>query len=456
MSEPTSAPLELPTTRAVGRGRTFAVYALLLVGGFFLLATSFAVWVDRVALNTNQFVNTSSQLLEDDAIRQVIANRAVDELYANVDVQAAIEERLNDISKDAKPAAAPAAGALRQYAPLLLVRALSQPALQSVWRTTLRRSHQELVDILEGRTGTLSTQEGVVTLDFRPFILDTAERVGLQNEVAKRLKPGAAQVEILRSGQLHAAQSGFELLKTLAWFLPLLTLAAFGLALWLGAGRRRAVVRDLGLVIAAVGIVGLIATHIVGNYVVDALATDTQTRAAGSDAWTIVTELLRSSFRWQIVVGVLFLAASWLASPRHTALLVRRTLAPFLRQRAYPYGALAVLALVLLVTVPGAGFARTIFVVVLLVLLVLGIEVLRKQTLQEFPEESPGVAIAAARARLNAWLATARAARPPAPRPSANESSVPTQLRELAALRDAGALTEEEYTAAKARVLSGR
>jgi Short C-terminal domain len=453
MSEPTSAPIELRTTRAVGRGRTFAVYALLLAGGFFLLATSFAVWVDRVALNTNQFVNTSSQLLEDDAIRQVIADRAVDELYANVDVQAELKAQA---PKDLKPLAAVAAAGLRQGAYTVVDRALRQPQLQNIWRASLRQSHQQLVDVLEGGGTAVSTNEGVVTLDLRQIILDTADRIGIRRAAEQRLPANVGQIEVLRSDQLHAAQSGFELLKALAWFLPLLTLAAFGLALWLGAGRRRSVVRDLGLVIAAVGIIGLIATHIVGNYVVDALATDTQTRAAGSDAWTIVTALLRSSFRWQIAVGVLFLAASWLASPRHTALLARCTLAPFLRQRAYPYGALAVLALVLLVTVPGAGFARTIFVVVLLALLALGIEVLRKQTLKEFPEESPGVAIAAARARLNAWMAAARAARPSASRASAGEPSVATQLRELAALRDAGALTEDEYTAAKARVLSGR
>ena len=35
-----------------GRGRGIAVWVLLVVAGLLLLLTSFAVWVDRVALNT--------------------------------------------------------------------------------------------------------------------------------------------------------------------------------------------------------------------------------------------------------------------------------------------------------------------------------------------------------------------------------------------------------------------
>ena len=294
MSEQVTAPVGVPVAYAAGRGRRLAVYLLLLVAGALLLLTSFAVWVDRVALNTNQFVDTSSKLIDDGAIRQEIATRAVDELYANVDVQAELQRQA---PKDLKPLSGVAAAGLRQGAYILVDRALQQPALQSVWQATLRRSHQQLVDVLEGGGTGISTQEGVVTLDLRRIVLDTADRIGLRRTAEQKLPADVGRVEVLRSDQLGAAQNGFELLKTLAWFLPILTLIAFGLAVWLAAGMRRAAVRDVGIAIVAGGIVGLIAVRIVGNYVVDALATDTQSRAAGADAWTIVTDLLRSSLR---------------------------------------------------------------------------------------------------------------------------------------------------------------
>jgi hypothetical protein len=459
VTEPLDTPQVFPGPILSARVRRFLVYGLLVVGGVLLFLTSFAVWVNRVALNTNQFVDTSSDLLQDNAIRKAIATRAVDELYANVDVEAAIEERLADISKDAKPAAAPASGALRQYAPLLLERALGQPALQNVWRTTLRRTHRELVDVLEEKGTTVSTQEGVVTLDFRPFILDTAERVGLRDEVAERLEPGAAQVEVLRSNELDAAQAGFEVLKTLAWFLPVFMLLVFGLAVFLARGRRRETLRDIGLIAAVAAIVGLVALKLAGDYVVGSLATDPETRTAGHHAWHIVTALLRSSLYWQIAVGVLLVAAAWLAGPRASAFTVRQTLSPVTRERAYPYVALAVVTLVLLVSAPVNDFARLLFVLAIVGFLAAGIELLRAQTLREFPDGAGAISIGETRARVGRWIGTQRAALP-ASRPrdaggSAGGTDLTSRLQALAALRASGALTDEEYVAAKARVLAG-
>lgn len=459
MSEHTTAPIDAPSVAIVGRGRWVGVYVLLALGGLLLLATSFAVWANRVALNTNQFVTTSSRLLDDDAIRQVIATRAVDTLYDNVDVQAELQKQA---PKDLKPLSAVAAAGLRQGAYLLVDRALQQPQLQGVWQATLRQAHRELVDVLKGGGPAVSTEQGVVTLDLRRIVLDTADRIGLGRTAQEKLPPEVGRVEVLRSDQLRAAQGGFELLKTLAWFLPLLTLAAFAGAVWLALGRRRAVLRDVGLVVAAVGIVGLIATRVLGSYVVDALTTDTQTRAAGDDAWTIVTSLLRTSFRWQIVVGVLFVVATWLAGPRRSALASRRALAPFLRERAYPYAALAVIALVLVATGPVADFARILFVVVILALLAAGIEILRRQTLLEFPEESLALSLAGTRTRVTTWLEARRVARAvaaspvtPTLPPPAPPTDLTSQLSRLADLHERGALTDEEYAAAKARVLAG-
>jgi predicted anti-sigma-YlaC factor YlaD len=315
------------------------------------------------------------------------------------------------------------------------------------------------VNVLEGGGPAVSTEQGVVTLDLRRIVQDTADRIGLGRTAQEKLPPQVGRIEVLRSDQLRAAQGGFELLKTLAWFLPILTLAAFAGAVWLAFGRRRAVLRDVGLVVAVVGIVGLIAARVVGGYVVDSLATDAQTRAAGNDAWTIVTELLRSSFRWQIVVGVLMVVATWLAGPRHSALATRHALAPFLRVRMYPYIALAVVALVLFATGPVADFARILFVLVVLALLAAGIEVLRRQTLLEFPEEeSLALSLAGTRARLTGWLETRRVEHPVHSRPptaSPPRSDLSAQLMELADLHGRGALTDEEYAAAKARVLAG-
>jgi putative oligomerization/nucleic acid binding protein len=80
------------------------------------------------------------------------------------------------------------------------------------------------------------------------------------------------------------------------------------------------------------------------------------------------------------------------------------------------------------------------------VLALFGTEVLRVQTAQEFPEARSGGATHAIRTRM------AGMRRPSSPPSSASTAD---QLKDLAKLRDDGALTAEEYDAAKSQLLNG-
>ena len=433
------------------RGRSIAVWVALVLAGLLLLLSSYAVWVNRVALNTDVFVDTSTELIEDDAIREAVAQRAVDELYANVDVEAAIEERLPE---DVKSLAGPTAAALRQAAPEILDRALEQPALQRVWETALEQSHRTLVQVLEGGGDRVSTEGGVVTLELRPIVLEAADRLGIRDQVEERLPEDAGRIEVLRSDELDTAQNGFQLLKTLAWVLPLLTLAAFGGAVWLAHERRRAI-RGIGITIAVVGVLGLLAANLTGNYVVNSLVEQRDGREAASNAWDILTELMRSSFRWQVVIGVLFVMASWLAGPGRRALAARRTLAPALRERVWAYVGLVVVGLILLLTGPVSDFTRFLVVAILVALGVAWIELTRAQTLREFPDAGAPAFFDDARGRVSDWLESRRAPAAPTAAPPPASGDTTARLANLADLHARGELTDEEYASAKARVLAG-
>jgi hypothetical protein len=449
MSQQTQALSTPAEASAIRRG---AVYAVLVVAGLLLLVTSFGVWINRVALNTNEFADTSSTLIDDEAIRRAVATRAVDELYASVNVRAEVQRRLPD---DLKQAAGALAGVGREGAYFLVDRALRQRRLQSVWRRTIRESHVELVAVLEGGGTSVSTQSGVVTLDLREIVLDAAEQVGIRDTVEDQLPAGVAEVEILRSDELDTAQDAFQLLKTLAWVLPLVTVLAFALAISLAPGRRRITLRDAGVAVFLVGLVGLLAVNQTGNYVVDSLARDRESRAAGDDAWNILTDQLRSSFRWQVVVGVLLVAAAWLVGPRRSALETRRVIAPFFRERLYPYAAVGALAVFLLLTGPAKDFARLLYVTAFLVVLAVGIELIRRQALHDFPAVGMPDFVGDVRTRVGAWLEARRPAAPAPPPAMPAAVDLTTRLTQLAELHARGDLTDEEYALAKARVLAG-
>jgi hypothetical protein len=420
---------------------------LLVVAGLLLLLTSFAVWIDRVALNTSEFSNTATELIDDDEIRAAVAQRAVDELFANVDVEAVLEARLPD---DVKSLAGPSAAALRQGAPEIVDRALEQPALQELWTRTVEQSHEALVRVLEGDGDVVSTEGGVVVLDLRDLVLESADRLGIRAQVDQRLPADAGRIEVLRSDELDTAQNVFQLLKTLAWVLPILTILAFVAAVWIAPDRRR-VLRGVGITTVVVGVLGLLASHLTRNYVVESLVKQRDTRPAASNAWDILTELMRSSFRLMIVVGILFIVAWWLAGYGRTAIAFRQTLAPVLRGRWWAYGVLAVIGVILLLTGPVSDFARYLVVALLLVLGVVWIELTRRQALREFPDAGGAVILDDARTKVGGWW-DARQARAEAPAASADVSA---RLANLTSLHAQGALTDEEFAAAKARVLSG-
>jgi len=452
VSEQTGVPASPERSSHKGRGRSVTVWVALVVAGLLLLLTSFAVWVDRVALNTDVFVDTSSELIEDDAIREAVATKAVDELFESIDVQAEIEDRAPE---DLAGLSGLAAAGLRQASYELVDRALAQPALQRVWASTIGASHETLVDVLEGDGSRVSTESGVVTLELEQIVLEAADRIGIGDIAQDRLPDDVGRIEILRSDELDAAQDGFQLLKTLAWVLPLLTLGAFALVVWLAGDRRRAV-RRIGVTVLVVGVLGLVAANLTGSYVVTSLVTETETRAAAGHAWDIVTELLRHTFRWQIAIGVLFLVAAWLAGPGRRAITVRRALAPAVRDRTWAYAGLVVVALTLLVAGPVSDFTRFLTVAVLAVLGATWIELTRRQTIREFPDASGQAILEEARTRISGWWESRRSAMTQerlAPKPAA--ADLTASLASLADLHARGELTDEEYASAKARILAG-
>jgi Short C-terminal domain len=444
---------QLEPRRAQSRGRATAVWAVLVVAGLLLLLSSFAVWINRVALNTTVFSDTSGSLLDNNQIRRAVANRAVDELFANVDVEEEVQAQL---PPDYKGLSGAATAGLRQASYQIVDRALEQPVFQDLFRVAVEESHTTLVQVLEGGGDRISTEEGEVTLNLRAIILEAADRIGIGDQVADRIPADAGQIVVLRSDQLDTAQNVFQLLKTLAWVLPILTLLAFGLAVWLARDRRRAV-RGIGATLIVVGLVGIAAARLTRNYVVDALVARRDDRQAAGDAWDILTELMRGSFRLMVVIGILVLVAAWLAGPGRRAFTVRGWLAPALHHRAWAYVVLAVLGLVLLFTADVLDFTRFLIVAVLVALGASWIELTRRQTLREFPDAQSSAFLADTWARVSSWWEEQRSAAS-APRPSVaaeHATDVSARLASLADLHANGHLTDEEYAAAKARVLGG-
>jgi hypothetical protein len=360
-------------------GRRWAAWSALALAIVILIASSLTVWMKRQALNTDNWVDVSTRLLQDEEVRQVVAADLVDSLFANTDVQTRLQQAL---PPRLDPFAAAGAGLLRQAALTAAEDLLRRPAVQSLWQEANRRAHERLVAILDGETdGLLVEDGGSVVLDLRPLVEQLGRRLGLQVALA----PDVGRYTLMRSGQLSAAQDGVRALRTLSLLLTVLVLVLLALAVYLGDGFRREVLRAIAVSLAGVGILLLVIRRMAGDAVVESL-TSPATRDAGSAVWLIGTELLRDLALALIVYGVILLVGVLLAGTTRWAIRARRLLAPAMRDHlAMVYAAVAGLFLLFLLWAPTTGSRRLLAVLVLAALTVAGVEVLRRQILRESP-----------------------------------------------------------------------
>src|SRR5882757_2108624 len=204
------------------------VRVLVVVASFLAFLSIFTTWIDR------QAVDTSGKLLEDKKISDALANYAIDQLYANVDVQKELQSKL---PTDIKPLAGPASAGIRELAVRVAEDALQRPRFQDAWRQANLTAHAQLVAILEDKSNAVSTTGGRVVLDLRPLVSQLADRIGIDKDVVQRIPPNVAQLEIAKSDDLKSAQTIVKVVKGLAIVFSVGSLLLFLLAAYLAKGR---------------------------------------------------------------------------------------------------------------------------------------------------------------------------------------------------------------------------
>lgn len=456
----------------MSRGRRRTVKGLVVLGSIFAFFSVFAIWTERQALNTDDWVATSDRLLANQEIRSAVGNYLVDQLYENVDVETELKEILPGDTKDL---AGPAAGGLRQVGGQAAERVLETTTAQDLWEDANRSAHEQLIAVLENKGDAVSTEEGEVSLKLNTMITNLADEIGIGGRLAEKLPEDAGEVEILRSDQLKTAQDIAVAIKGLALVLSILTFAAFGGAIYLARGSRWVTVLASGIGLIAAGFGVIIVRKIAGGIVVDQLVTTESVKPAGEAAWSIGTSLMVSIAWTVIAIGILFAIAGWLASPTKPASATRMAMAPVLqRYPAYVYTGLGILVCIYFLSAPTQGLRSFLTTLIVAGMAAFGIHELRKQTLEEHPDAEFSDAFGNTRDKVvdavkganlgerAAKLRLPEVRRPPAPGAGGEaptevlgaEDARLQRLERLASLHEKGVLSDEEFAAEKARVLT--
>jgi hypothetical protein len=361
------------------RARRIAVGVLLVLGTLFWTGFGLGLWAERQALDTDEWVDTSAELLENEEIRTALGVALVDSLYDSASVREGLEQRL---PPELDRLAAPASAALKEVARRNAPRVLGTEAALNAWRRANEAAHATLLAIVEG-----DETDRSLTLDLESLLREMAEGTGLPADAVDRLPPEVRTIEIARPDQLETAQSGLDLFKTVVWVLLGLAVVAFAAAIFLAADRRRTILEvGGGLMVAAIAVFAI--RRLAGTAVVDALADAPNAHSIADDVWDIATSLMVDVALGSLLLGAFVLSGAWLAGPGRRALAVRRFAAPAFREHpALLRTGLGVAILLLVVWGPVPWTHRIVPILIFTVGAFLWLEWLRARTLAEFPEE---------------------------------------------------------------------
>lgn len=398
--------------------------ALLVVGTLLWTALGLGVWANRQVLDTDNWVDTSGNLLKDEEIRTAIGLFIVDRLYNSDEVAAEIEKVL---PPRLDPLAKPAASGLKQVAERNAPRLLGTDAALNAWEAANRAAHETLRRLIES-----DAANSDVSLDLGNLFTQIATATGLPASAVDKLPPSVTELQIASGDNLRAGRKAVDLFNTLLWVLLVLGVACFAGAIALSRDRRRTVIKVGGcLMFAAVAIVAL--RRVGGSVVVEALADAPNAHAVADDVWSISTSLLVDAAEGSFLFGLFLAIGAWLAGDGRRATAVRRASAHSFREHPGVVRAgLGVAILLLVIWGPVPWTQRWWGILIFTVLAFAWLEWIRRSTLEQFPDEPPP--------RIGMRL-------PGRGRSHAGE------LERLDALRLRGVLTQAEFDRQKAALL---
>lgn len=220
--------------------RGVAVWALLILASLAVVAALVVGYVQRAALDSDQFANRATVGLRDSSVRALIAERVTDEV---------VLANQSDLV------------AARPLIESIVSSVIGGRAFTGVFRAGVRDAHRALLDhdqqtltLTLGDVGTL-VAAGVTAV--RPSLADQVRATG--------------RVELLQSDLTSVgadAARAAHTVRVLAWLCLLVAVAAVAGAVALAADRRRAVVR-LGVGLAIAGVVLVVGLSVARTIAVD-------------------------------------------------------------------------------------------------------------------------------------------------------------------------------------------
>ena len=225
--------------RWVRAHRRGIAYGLVALACLLTLVVSMSVWVNRQLLDTDNWVDQSTKMLQNEDVRHALALRLVDAAYSKGDVENRLQQRLPEQLQGLAPTIA---GALRPAAVSAAEDLLERPRVQSLWEEANRVAHSKLVAVLEGNEGgAVTTAGGDVVINVGQIVSQLREQLGITG--TQRVDEEAS-ITIAHSDDLATAQRYVQIIKVISVFAAIIVVALLAAALVGTEALRRQVIAE--------------------------------------------------------------------------------------------------------------------------------------------------------------------------------------------------------------------
>ncbi len=345
---------------------------IVVLATLLAVVTTLTTWTRSQALDTDQWVETSGELLNEPEVQEALAVFLADELYSEVDVAGELESLLPD---DLSRLAGPLAGALRGPTTDGIEQIIASSAFQTVWQEANRTAHEAAVRILrdESTLDSVSTSDGAIVLNLSTAVRNLGEAVGIPDSALDNLPDDVGQIVILQSDELAAAQNAVKVLDFTSWFLFVVVVAMYVGAVYLAAGRRRRMLQNVGISLVVGGAILLLIRQVGVRASVNTFVEDATNKPLAELVGSVLTELLRQMAWTGVVYGLLIIGFSMLIGPYRWAMTLRRWVAGVADSTAALVGISIGAVLLLLWWSPARAFDRWTTALVLIGLVIGGI-----------------------------------------------------------------------------------
>ena len=304
-----------------------------------------AVWGSTQVSNTDRFVANMEPLIHQVPIQNALSAQITSQVTSRVDVGALTSTAASELASAHLPALSrlvtqfeePLSNGVNSLVGTVVARFVASPAMATLWVAALRNVHSGLVRVLSGQgNGTLDVVNGKVVLSLGPIITQAKEYLVTHGVgFASSIPAVNPTFPLFEAPNLAKAQSGYRLLITLRWLLPLLSVALFVAGIWIARGHRRALV-GAALGLSAAMLVLAAALAIARGIYLNSVPQNVLPADAASAAYDTLVRFVKDGLRVLLVVGLVVAIGAFFTGPATAAVRTRRSVVSGIgRLRAY-------------------------------------------------------------------------------------------------------------------------